>query len=313
MSNEKVNASPLLVVLSFATVYTVWGSTYFFILLALKGFTPMILGAFRFTIAGLLMLLWSLLRGEKIFNLTTIKHSAVSGILMLCGGTGVVLWVEQYLASGLVAILVSAAPIWFVIFDRPMWKDNFSSRSTLIGLIIGFIGIVLLFSEKINNFFTPGHAVEFGAMLLLIFGNWCWTLGSLNSKYKKTEGSNTVNVGWQMFVAGIVFIILSIILGEPGRMIWEYIPAVSWFSAFYLILFGSIAAYTAYVWLLQVRPSTQVSTYAYVNPVVAVLLGMLFASERISFIQILGLTVILGSVLMINLAKLKGFQNKNRR
>lgn len=111
-SNTK-NAQPLLVFISFATVYIVWGSTYFFILLALKGFPPMLLGAFRFLIAGAIMLVWSLLRGEKIWIPKDISRSAVSGTLLLFGGTGVVIWVEQVLPSALVAILVSAAPFWF--------------------------------------------------------------------------------------------------------------------------------------------------------------------------------------------------------
>jgi drug/metabolite transporter (DMT)-like permease len=305
MSGEKTAVSPLLVILSFAIIYTVWGSTYFFILLALKGFTPMILGAVRFIIAGSLMLIWSIIKRDRVFVPLTIRHASISGVLMLCGGTGVVLWVEQYLASGLVAILVSAAPLWFVLFDRPMWRNNFANNSTLTGLVFGFIGMLLLFSEKINQLFSSGHAIEIGGMLLLIVGNWCWTLGSLNSKYNKSEGSNTVNVGWQMLIAGIAFIPLSFLLGEPQHMNWQNIPSVSWFSILYLIFFGSIAAYTAYVWLLQVRPSTQVSTYAYVNPVVAILLGVVFAEEKISAFQITGLVIILGSVLMINLAKLK--------
>lgn len=298
------NASPFLVILSFATVYTVWGSTYFFILKALQGFPPMFLGALRFIIAGLIMLGWSFLRGEKMFILKDIKHSALSGILMLFVGTGIVIWVEQYLPSAFVAILVSAAPLWFVLMDKPKWKENFTNKATITGLIIGFIGIVLLFSEKINSAFSlGGNHAEFGSMLLLLVGSLSWTAGSLFSKYKATSGSNTVNVGWQMLAAGIPFIPISFLLGEPQHLQWKSIPVNAWLSVLYLIFFGSIAAYTAYVWLLQVRPAAQVSTYAYVNPVVAVLLGVLFASEKISFVQLLGLAIILGSVLLINLAK----------
>ncbi|HKR04464.1 MAG TPA: EamA family transporter [Bacteroidia bacterium] len=298
------NASPLLVILAFATIYIVWGSTYFFILIALKGFPPMMLGALRFLIAGLLMLGWCFARGEKIFVLKDMKHAAVSGLLMLFVGTGMVIWVEQYLASALVAILVSADPMWFVLMDKPKWKENFTNKSTIAGLIFGFIGIVLLFKEKISNAFSGSNSyIEIGSMLLIVIGSLSWTAGSLYSKYRGTSGSNTVNVAWQIIAAGIPFIPLSFLLGEPQHLQWQTISAHAWFSLFYLIIFGSIAAYTAYVWLLQVRSATQVSTFAYVNPVVAVLLGVFFASENISFLQITGLVVILVSVLLINLAK----------
>ena len=301
---QKQNASSFLVILSFATVYIVWGSTYFFILKALEGFKPMVLGALRFIIAGGLMLLWCYIKGEKLFVLKDMKHAAISGVLMLGVGTGVVIWVEQYLASALVAILISAAPMYFVLMDHREWKTTFTNKLTVLGLITGLAGIVLLFKEKINSAFSADHNyIEIGSMLLLIAGNISWTLGSMHSKYKATSGSNTVNVAWQMIAAAVPFIPLSFLLNEPQQMQWSNISAVAWFSLFYLILFGSIAAYTAYVWLLKVRPSAQVSTYAYVNPVVAVLLGVSFASETISFLQMLGLAIILGSVLMINLAK----------
>lgn len=298
------HTSPLLVLLSFATVYIVWGSTYFFILLALKGFPPMLLGAFRFLVAGAIMLLWSLIKGEKTWIPKDISRSAVVGTLMLFGGTSVVIWVEQVLPSALVAILVSAAPFWFVLLDKPMWKISFRNKSTIAGLIIGLMGIILLFWEKINDFFfgISSHA-EIGSMLLILFGSLCWTAGSIFSKYKSTSGANIVNVGWQMFIAGIPFAIGSILSGELKHFVWSSISVEAWLSMWYLIFFGSIAAYTAYIWLLQVRPSAQVSTYAYVNPVVAVLLGVFFAAEIISLLQIFGLIIILASVLLINLAK----------
>jgi drug/metabolite transporter (DMT)-like permease len=298
------NASPLLVIVAFATVYIVWGSTYFFILIALKGFPPMMLGALRFIIAGAFMLSWCFIRGEKLFILNDVKHAVISGLLMLFVGTGVVIWVEQYLPSALVAILVSAAPVLIVLMDKPKWKENFTNKSTIAGLIFGFIGIVLLFEEKINSAFSgSNNYIEIGSLLLVMIGSLSWTAGSLYSKYKATSGSNTVNVAWQITAAGILFIPLSFLNGEPQHLQWQTISAQAWFALFYLIIFGSIAAYTAYVWLLQVRPAAQVSTYAYVNPVVAVLLGVFFASENISFLQITGLVVILASVLLINLAK----------
>ena len=293
-----------MVVVAFATVYIVWGSTYFFILKTLQGFPPFLMGALRFIIAGVIMLTWCFIKGEKLFILKDIKHAAVSGLLMLFVGTGVVIWVEQYLASALVAILISAAPIWFVLLDKPKWKENFTNKSTLAGLFIGFVGIVLLFKEKISGAFSSvDSSVQIGCMLLLLVGSFSWTAGSIYSKYKATAGSNKVNVGWQMVAAGIPFVPLTFIHGELKHVQLQTISADAWLSLCYLIFFGSIAAFTAYVWLLQVRSSAQVSTYAYVNPVVAVLLGVFFASEKISFLQLLGLVIILGSVLLINLVK----------
>src|SRR6202012_417442 len=140
-------------------------------------------------------------------------------------------------------------------------------------------------------------------MILLIFGSIAWSSGSLYSKHHPSEGSAAVNVAWQMVIAGVVFFSGSCISHEFDHLQWQQIPLQSWLALGYLIIFGSIAAFSAYVWLLQVRPATQVSTYAYVNPVIAVILGVVFAHENISLIQLTGLFIILASVLLINLAK----------
>jgi drug/metabolite transporter (DMT)-like permease len=301
---SKNRASPLMVIIAFATVYLVWGSTYFFIQKAVQGFPPFFLGAIRFLIAGLLLLGWSILRKEEIFVKENIKHGIVGGLLMLFIGNGAVIWVEQYMPSAVVAIMVSSSPIWFVLLDKPKWKENFSSRSTIIGLVIGFAGVILLFSEKISNAFASDHIrTELFGMGLLIIGSMAWAGGSLYSKYKSSAGSATVNTAWQMLIAGLAFVPGSLLREEVQGIQWSAISTDAWLSLLYLIFFGSIAGFSAYVWLLQVRSATQVSTYAYVNPVVAVLLGIFLAGERITFLQIVGLVIILGSVLIINLAK----------
>lgn len=302
----KKNVSPLMVILAFATVYLVWGSTYFFIQKAVQGFPAFLLGAIRFLIAGILMLGWSIFKGEKIFVRQDMKHAAVGGVLMLFIGNGAVIWVEQYMPSAMVAILVSSSPLWFVLLDKPKWGENFRSKAILVGLMIGFAGVVLLFGEKIMGALSNGQQkVELAGMGLLIIGSMCWAGGSLYSKYKSTTGSATVNITWQMLFAGIAFIPGSLFRGELQGLQWQNISTGAWLSLFYLIFFGSIAAFSAYVWLLQVRSATQVSTYAYVNPVVAVLLGVFFANETISLLQVTGLVIILASVLIINLAKHK--------
>ncbi|MGZ4049592.1 MAG: EamA family transporter, partial [Bacteroidia bacterium] len=255
-------------------------------------------------IAGALMLGWTLLKGENVFVIKDIKHAAVSGFLMLTVGTGAVIWVEQYLPSAMVAIMVSSGPIWFILLDKPMWAKNFRSKATIVGLILGFAGVILLFSEKIiDAFSTAGNRHELEGIAILIIGSMAWAGGSLYSKYKSTGGSVLVNSGWQIFAAGVAFIPGSLLRGEVQQLNWSAISTSAWLSVAYLIFFGSIAAFSAYVWLLQVRPAMQVSTHAYVNPVVAVLLGVFFANEHISLLQILGLVTILGSVSIINLVK----------
>jgi drug/metabolite transporter (DMT)-like permease len=302
-SNTK-SPSTLMVIVAFATVYLVWGSTYFFIRMAIHGFPPLLMGAMRFVTAGMLMLTWCIIKGEKIFIWKSIVTSAIVGILLLGVGNGVVIWVEQTLPSAMVAILISAAPIWFVLLDKQNWGTNFRSKPTVAGLIIGFAGVILLFGEQLSKMFNGGDVgAKLPAMLLLIVGSIAWSGGSLYSKHHPSEGSGGVNVAWQMIIAGLVFLPGSLLNHEFNNLHFGQIPTQSWLALVYLIIFGSIAAFSAYVWLLQVRPATQVSTYAYVNPVIAVVLGMLFAGEHISLLQITGLVIILGSVLLINLSK----------
>lgn len=296
--------STLMVALAFATVYIVWGSTYFFIQKALAGFPPFFLGTFRFLAAGSLMIIWSISQGEKIFTFNNIKPAIITGLLLLFVGNGVVIWVEQFLPSAMVAIMISSSPLWFVLLDKPKWQENLNSKSTIIGLIVGFAGVVLLFSERIMSSFTSlNSGRDLFGMALVILGSMAWAGGSLYSKYNSGDNSATVNTTWQMLTAGIAFFSCSVISGELGTLNLSAVPMDSWLSLVYLVIFGSIIGFSAYVWLLKVQPATRVSTYAYVNPVVAVLLGVFFAGESISQIQILGLMVILGSVLLINLNK----------
>ncbi len=299
------SASPVLVIIAFATVYLVWGSTYFFIRIAEQGgMPPFLLGALRFTTAGLLLMGWCVIKGERVFVLKDILSAAVIGLLLLFVGNGIVIWAEKTLPSAMVAIMVSSAPIWFVVLDKPHWAINFKNKATIIGLIIGFAGVLLLFSEQIGGLFKDsGAPSKLPWMLLLLMGSISWSGGSLYSKHHPASVSASVNTAWQMIVAGIAYIPLSALHGEYSHLNLNTIDTDAWLSLLYLTIFGSIAAFSAYVWLLHVRPATQVSTYAYVNPVIAVILGIVFAGEHISFTQIAGLFIILGSVLLINLAK----------
>lgn len=302
MENKK--PSLFLVILAFATVYVVWGSTYFFIQKAVQEIPPFLMGFIRFVTAGLIMMGWCGARGEKIFHRDYILPSALTGFLLLFIGNGAVIWAEQYIPSVVVAIMVSSSPIWFVLLDKSRWHINFNSLSTLVGLIIGFGGVILLFWDQVNEIFSVGgDHNRLPALLLLLMASISWSAGSLFSKYNSKGGSAAVNTAWQMTFGGLAFLPGSVILGEWDKIAWSSVSIGAWSSLIYLILMGSIAAFSAYVWLLQVRTATQVSTYAYVNPVIAVLLGVFFAHEQVSLIQIIGLTVILASVLLINLAR----------
>ena len=290
------------VVIAFATVYLVWGSTYFFIQMSVAHIPPMLVGVLRYLTAGVLLLAWCHLTGKPVFSREAIGPAFVSGFLLLCGGNGVLIWSEQYIPSSLAAILLASGPIWFVVLDRRMWQVNFRSRSTIAGLIMGFIGVLLLFSDG----FAGGVGIkgmELFALGVLVLGSISWAAGSLYSKYRSAPVSNSVNAGWQMLLGGLVFVVASLGSGEWKGFDVRHVPMSSWMAIVYLVTLGSLAGYSAFVWLLQVRPATQVSTHAYVNPVVAVLLGVFFARERLTAVQLMGLAIILGSVLMINLAK----------
>ena len=165
----------MLVIMAFAIVYIVWGSTYFFIQLAMVSFPPFLLGAVRFLIAGIIMLVWTRLKGELVFVKRDVKHAAVSGILMLFVGTGAVIWVEQYLPSAMVAIMISSGPLWFILLDKTKWAQNFRSEATIGGLVLGFTGIILLFSEKIiGTFSTAGNQPDLSGVVILIVGSIAW-------------------------------------------------------------------------------------------------------------------------------------------
>lgn len=281
--------STLLVVIAFAIVYVVWGSTYFFIQMAVHGFPPMLMGAVRFFTAGVLLLTWCRLKGDKLWVKRDIITSAISGLLMLFVGTGIVFWAERTLPSAMVAILVSANPIWFVILDRVNWKVNFKSRTTIAGLILGFAGVILLFGEAISKSLSGAISQEqLTGLILLLAGPIAWSAGSLVSKKRGSDAPARVNTSWQMIISGLAFIPASLFTHELGAFHLASVPLQSWLAIAYLIFFGSIAAFSAYVWLLKVRPATEVSTHSYVNPVIAVLLGVLFAHENISALQIYG-------------------------
>jgi drug/metabolite transporter (DMT)-like permease len=299
-----VPPSRLKVYLAFAAIYLIWGSTYFFIREALNGFPPFLLGGTRFLVAAVLIFAWSLTQGHSIHPRGDLRTAVITGFLLCYVGNGAVVWVQQTIPSSVVAIAIAVAPLSFIVLDRPQWKVNFRNRSTLFGVLAGIVGVLLLFSAKIQAQLGAAEVTaEFSALFILVLGIVGWPAGSLYAKYHPPRLPNLVNSGWQMLTGAFFFLLTSAGRGELADMDWSAVPASAWGALAYLIVFGSLIGFSAYVWLLQVRPATQVSTYAYVNPVVAVLLGVFVGHEVLGWREGLGLVVILTGVLLINLAR----------
>jgi len=292
--------------MAFAMIYVVWGSTFFFIHQALAGFGPFLLGAVRFGTAGLLLLSYMLIKGHRIFHVPTILRAGLMGLLLLYIDNGIIIWVEQFMPSGLVAIMSASAAIWFIILDKPRWKTNFGNLPVVIGLFMGFFGVVMLFGDRVAQALDASQRqANLMGMSLLLLGALAWTIGSLYSKYygkpdNGYQGNSMVGTAWQMLIAGLAFTATAFVRGEVSSFRYDAVPPSAWWAIGYLIVFGSIVAYSSYIWLLQVRPATQVSTHTYVNPIVAVLLGAWFAHETVTYSQLIALSVILASVLLVN-------------
>lgn len=292
------------IIAAFAVIYIVWGSTYFFIQIAVHNMPVTVMGTLRFITAALLMLGWSILNKEKIFVWKEIPTAFVTGALLLFIGNGAVAWSEQFIASSLVAVFIASSPVWFIILDYSKWKENFANRFTIAGILLGFAGIFFLFGENLQKARSANaNKWEVISLGVLTIGSISWAAGSLYGKYKPTSFSGASNSGWQMMGAGLAYAITGLARGDWNSFNYNNVSASAWGSIIYLITMGSLVGYSSYVWLLKVRPATQVSTHAYVNPVVAVLLGVFFANEKITFVQLIGLAVILSGVLLVNLAK----------
>lgn len=301
--SQKKN-SRLMIVAAFAAIYIIWGSTYTAILIAIREIPPLLMAGIRFFTAGVILYLFSRMRGEATPHISSVSKISFSGILMLVGGTGTVAWVEQYIPSGLAAIIVAAVPLWFVLFDRQHWKENFSNKWIISGLVIGFLGVILLVADK-SVLDIHGDKMKLISIIVLLAGGVSWAIGSLYSKYTPVEGSAGMKAAIQMMTAGICSWIIGVAMGEFPQANWSSISTNAILAVVYLIVFGSLIAYMAYIWLLGVRPPALVGTYAYVNPVVAVFLGWVVADETLNRQQMIALFVILSGVLLVQFSKRK--------
>lgn len=291
-----------LVVLAFLAIYIVWGTTYVAILFGLEGFPPFLLSAFRFGIAGLLMLGWCVLRSERLPALRECKVPIIGGIIMLVGGSGLVTWAEQYVTSGQAAIVIATEPFLFLLLDKKRWAFYFTGKRIIAGLLLGFSGIVLFFlfaaAPAGRVVAAPwkliGYAVLFISALL-------WVGGSLYTKSRAPERlSNTSTTAVQLLAAGLFSALVGAGTGEWKLFSLTAVSAKAWGGLLYLIVMGSLVAYLAFTWLLSIRPPALVSTHTYVNPVVAVIIGWFVAHEPITPVQIGALFLILAGVMLVN-------------
>jgi drug/metabolite transporter (DMT)-like permease len=212
------------------------------------------------------------------------------------------MWAEQYVPSGIASIVVCSLPFWFLVLDYPKWKENFSNFVSLLGLIIGFTGVYVLFNG--DNSIASDHFVL--GISVITVGGIMWALGSLFSRYYPTSLTTLYNVAIQFICAGIICTMISYFYNETENFNIVDISILSWLSTLYLVGFG-IVAYVAYLWLITKRSLILVGTYVYINPIIAIFLGWLFAKEAISQKQLLALFIILFGVLLINW---KGYRSK---
>jgi drug/metabolite transporter (DMT)-like permease len=292
-------ASARAVWLALAAVYVIWGSTYLAILFVLETLPPFTMAGARFLTAGLILITWRLLAGDAAPTRSQWAGGWLTGTLMLLGGNGAVVWAEQRVSSGLAALLVASVPAWMVVLDALRPKGRRPTGLLLLGLILGFVGVALLVVPRVGG---SGEIDPLGAGVL-IFGSCCWASGSLLSREVPLPKSPLLSTALQMLGGGASLLVVGFLAGEPSRIALANVSTKSWVSLAYLVVFGSLVAFSCYAWLLRVTTPALVSTYAYVNPVVAVALGVLLAHERFSALSIVASAFIVAGVVSITIAK----------
>ncbi len=279
-------------------LYIVWGSTYLAIRVAIETIPPFFHAGIRFLVSGLILLIWQWAVGQALPTRRQWRDTAIIGVLLLLGGNGLVSWAEQFIPSGIAALVVASSPMFLVIGEairpngvKPNWQG-------IVGLLIGFAGIFILIgpaevtgnASKLNPF---GVVALLAACLL-------WATGSMVSKSVDLPKSSLMNTGAQMLMGSVGLFIVSLATGELNGWDAAAVSSRSLLGLSYLILVGSLIGFASYGWLLQNAPISLVSTYAYVNPIVAVFLGTWLANEPLEPRIWLAATIIVGSVIFIN-------------
>jgi drug/metabolite transporter (DMT)-like permease len=278
--------------LGLAIVYVVWGSTYLGIELAIRTIPPFLMAAVRFLIAGGLLYAWAVRRGGA-GDRPTARHWVSAFLIaapMLAIGNAGVGWAEQTIDTGTASLIIASVPLWMALLDRALYGQRLA-RAVVAGLLVGFVGVGLLVA--------PGGDGANTAAIVLVFSSAAWAIGSLYSRRAPQPNRPLVAAGMQMLAGGIVLVVVSAAAGELSDVHPGQVSLESWLGLAYLVVAGSLVAFTTYMWLLRNAPTALVGTYAYVNPFVAVLLGTLILGEPLGWRTLVGGAIVLAAVAMI--------------
>lgn len=290
------------VLLAFAAVYLVWGSTYLAIRVVLETLPPFTMAGARFVVAGLLLGSFALARGATWPSRSQWGTALLLGALLFLGGNGAVVWAEQRIASGLAALLVAIEPLWIVLLQARSGAGRPSGRA-VAGVFLGIAGLVVLIGPWDLG---AGRRVDLAGSVVVVAGSLTWAVGSLLGRSAKLPEPPPLAAATQMLCGGALLLAAGLLAGEPSRIVWSAVSLRSVAALLYLGLFGSIVAFTAYLWLLKQVSPALASTYAFVNPAVAVVLGAWLGAEPLTPRLLLAGSLIVGAVVLITLAERGG-------
>jgi drug/metabolite transporter (DMT)-like permease len=293
-------ASRAQITAAFASIYIIWGSTYLAIRYAIQTIPPFIMGGVRFLISGVLLYVWARYRGAPKPPLLHWRNAIIAGGFLLLGGNGAVVWAEQLVPSGLTALLVSILPFWLVIIEWARPPRKRPGGAVLGGLLLGFVGIVVLVGGGTVG--GKGDVKPLGA-LVLILGSLCWAIGSFWSRDAKLPDSGLLTTGMEMLGGGAMLLTVGVASGELSHFDVYRVSHASILGLGYLITFGSLLGFTSYIWLLDKVSPARLGTYAYVNPIVAVLLGWAIAGETLSARTAIAAAIVICAVALITTAR----------
>jgi drug/metabolite transporter (DMT)-like permease len=290
------------IVLAFAAVYVVWGSTYLAIRFGVETIPPFMMAGMRFACAGLLLYVWARTRGAPSPSVKEWRSAAVIGLLLLFVANGGVTWAEQSVPSGIAALLAATVPLWIVVLDWALHGAARPRPGVVAGIAVGLAGVLMLVGP--DQLLGQRRLDMIGISVLLVAA-LSWAAGSLYSRGAALPSSPLLATSMEMLSGAAALLLLSGLTGEFQRFNPAVVSVRSWVSVAYLSLFGSIIGFSAYVWLLRVAHASRVATYAYVNPVIAILLGWSLAGEAFTVQMLLSAAVIVVAVVMIISSQLK--------
>lgn len=294
------SASRAQIIAAFASIYIVWGSTYLAIRYAIETIPPFVMGGIRFLISGAMLYAWARYRGASRPTRLHWRNAVIAGAFLVLGGNGAVVWAEQFVPSGLTALLVSILPFWLVIIEWVRPPRRRPSGLVLVGLMLGFLGIIVLVGP--GNVGGHGDIRPLGA-LVLILGSLSWAIGSFWSRDAQLPESGLLTTGMEMLGGGMLLLLVGALSGELPELDINHVSRASALGLVYLITFGSLIAFTSYIWLLDKVSPAKLGTYAYVNPIVAVLLGWAVAGEALSIRTGVAAAIVICAVALITSAR----------